>query len=101
MALHKDPIPYNYGIIGRPPGPPGTGEQVNYYLLRVDQHGNRTFADAEAAKHMIKAASLAEAQAEADRIVSERYAIDDISFLKMFDETGLVAARNPHRDWGN
>ena len=74
---------------------------MNYYMLRVDRQGRRTYEDAIAAKHMIKAASLADAQAEADRIVSEHYAIEDVSFLKMFDETGLVAARNPTRDWGN
>lgn len=74
---------------------------MNYYMLRIDRHGRRIYEGAIAAKHLIKAASLAEAQAEADRIVSEHYAIDDVSFLKMFDETGLVAARNPERDWGN
>jgi hypothetical protein len=74
---------------------------MNYYLLRVDRNGHRTFAEADAAKHMIKAASLAEAKAEADRIVSEHYPLEDVSFLKMFDESGLVASRNPYRDWGN
>jgi hypothetical protein len=72
---------------------------MNYYLLRVDRLCERTRAGGAAAKHMIKASSLAAAQAEADRIVEEGYAIDDISFLKMFDETGLVAARNPEGDW--
>ena len=66
---------------------------MNYYLLRVQQS-----ADA-AAKHMIEASSLLEAEAEADRIVEAHYALDDLSFLKMFDETGLVSARNPEGDW--
>jgi hypothetical protein len=70
---------------------------MNYYMLRVQHFGRDSSANA--VKHMIQAESLAEAQAEADRIVEEHYALDDLSFLKMFDETGLVAARNPEGDW--
>jgi hypothetical protein len=71
---------------------------MNYYLLRVQQCVGGSSADM-AAKHMIEASSLLEAEAEADRIVEAHYALDDLSFLKMFDETGLVAARNPEGDW--
>jgi len=71
---------------------------MNYYLLRVQQSGEGPSANA-AAKHMIKASSLVEAEAEADRIVEAHYALDDLSLLKMFDETGLVAARNPEGGW--
>jgi hypothetical protein len=67
-------------------------------MLRVQQFVGGSAAHA-AAKHMIKASSLLEAEAEADRIVETQYAFDDLSFLKMFDETGLVAARNPEGDW--
>jgi hypothetical protein len=70
---------------------------MNYYLLRVQQLV--AGASANAAKHMIQASSLIEAEAEADRIIEAHYANDDLSFLKMFDETGLVAARNPEGDW--
>lgn len=71
---------------------------MNYYLLRVQQNVGDSAAS-PAAKHMIRASSLPEAEAEADRIVETHYALDDLSFLKMFDETGLVAARNPGGDW--
>jgi hypothetical protein len=71
---------------------------MNYYLLRVQQLVAGSSADA-AAKHMIQASSLIEAEAEADRIVEAHYANDDLSFLKMFDENGLVAARNPEGNW--
>ena len=74
------------------------GDRMNYYMLRVQQDGGDASASA-AAKHMIRASSLPEAEAEADRIVEEQYAADDLSFLKMFDETGLVAARNPEGEW--
>jgi hypothetical protein len=67
-------------------------------MLRVQQFVGGSSAHA-AVKHMIKASSLLEAEAEADRIVETQYAFDDLSFLKMFDETGLVAARNPEGDW--
>jgi hypothetical protein len=67
-------------------------------MLRVQQYAAGSSASA-AAKHMIRASSLLEAEAEADRIVETQYALDDLSFLKMFDETGLVAARNPEGDW--
>jgi len=75
-----------------------TGDVMNYYMLRVQQLGGDWAAHA-AAKHMIQASTLAEAQAEADRIVEEQYTLDDLSLLKMFDETGLVAARNPEGEW--
>ena len=71
---------------------------MNYYMLRVQQFVGGSSA-AAAAKHMIQASSLGEAEAEADRIVQAHYALDDLSFLKMFDETGLVAARNPEGAW--
>lgn len=72
---------------------------MTYYVLRVDRFGDRLSVQVSAEKHLIDAASLAEAKAEADRIVGENYALDDLSYLKMFDETGLVAARNPDGDW--
>lgn len=71
---------------------------MNYYLLRVQQNVGGSSAEA-AAKHMIEASSLPEAEAEADRIIEAHYALDALSFLKMFDETGLVAARNPEGEW--
>ena len=71
---------------------------MNYYLLRVEQLGEG-LSPIAAAKHMIKASSLAAAQAEADRLVAEGYAAAQLSFLKMFDETGLVAARSPEEAW--
>ena len=70
-----------------------------YYLLKVEQPGERTYIEAGAAKHMIDASSLADAKSQADQHVDEHYASDDVVSLQIFDETGVVATRKHPGTW--